>query len=146
MTANVNENLPGSKCQSSSAIQRISRRIEKKKVKPIEVEKVKEQEVEKILNKKKERAAVKYLVQWKRFTAENNNWKREENLKNAKEIVENFEGEMEIRKQEKLELAEEKNFRRAELPGRYMAKLLYRWNNGKFEQEYLRKLERNQWN
>jgi len=30
-----------------------------------------------------------------------------------------------------------------ELPGRYMAKILYGWNDGKFKAEYLRKLERN---
>jgi len=36
-------------------------------------------------------------------------------------------------------------FRREELPGRFIAKLLYRWDNKKFEEEYLKKLERN-WN
>jgi len=30
-----------------------------------------------------------------------------------------------------------------ELPGRYTAKILYGWNDGKFKVEYLRKLERN---
>ncbi len=35
----------------------------------------------------------------------------ERNLKNAKKLVEEFKGKIEIRKQEKLELAEEKNFR-----------------------------------
>jgi len=32
--------------------------------------------------------------------------------------------------------------RRMELPEKYMAKLLYRWDDRKFEAEYLRKLER----
>jgi len=32
-----------------------------------------------------------------------------------------------------------------ELPGRYIAKVLYEWDNGRFEREYLKKLERN-WN
>jgi len=32
-----------------------------------------------------------------------------------------------------------------ELPGRYTAKMLYGWNDKKFEEEYLKKLERN-WN
>ena len=40
-------------------------------------------------------------------------------------------------------MAEEKNFRRGELPGKFMAKMLYRWDDGRFEKEYLRKLERN---
>jgi len=30
-----------------------------------------------------------------------------------------------------------------ELPGKYMAKLLYRWNDKEFEKEYLKKLEKN---
>ena len=42
-----------------------------------------------------------------------------------------------------MELAEKKDFRRAELPERYTAKLLYGWEDGKFENKYLKKLERN---
>jgi len=49
----------------------------------------------------------------------------------------------EIRRQEKLDMAEEKDFRRGELPEKFIVKMLYGWNNGKFEEEYLRKLERN---
>jgi len=40
-------------------------------------------------------------------------------------------------------MVEEKNIRREELPKKYTAKMLYGWDNGKFEKEYLRKLERN---
>ena len=56
-----------------------------------------------------------------------------------------FEGRMDVkvRRQEKLEIVEEKDFRKGELPGKYMAKMLYKWNNRKFEEEYLRKLEKN---
>ena len=50
---------------------------------------------------------------------------------------------MEIRKQEKLDMVEERDFRRGELLGKFMAKMLYRWDDGKFEEEYLKKLERN---
>ena len=32
---------------------------------------------------------------------------------------------------------------RSELPRKYTTKLLYGWNNGKFEKEYLKKLEGN---
>ena len=49
----------------------------------------------------------------------------------------------EVRRQEKLDMAEEKDFRRGELPEKFMAKMLYGWNDRKFEEEYLRKLERN---
>ena len=48
-----------------------------------------------------------------------------------------------VRRQEKLDIMEKKNFRKGKLPGKYTAKILYRWDNGKFEDEYLRKLERN---
>jgi len=34
-------------------------------------------------------------------------------------------------------------FRRSELPEKYTAKLLFGWNDGKFENKYLKKLERN---
>jgi len=59
--------------------------------------------------------------------------------------VAEFEGRMnaEVRRQEKLDLAEEKNFRRVKLPGKYTAKILYGWDDRKFENEYLKKLERN---
>ena len=115
----------------------------KEEGKPIEVEGVEEWEVEKILNKKKIREVEKYLVRWKGFTAEGDTWERKENLKNVEEALIDFEGRTEIRKQEKIEEAEERDFRRGELPGKFTAKMLYGWDDGKFEKEYLRKLERN---
>ena len=59
---------------------------------------------------------------------EYNSWKREENLENVKKVVAKFEGRMntEVRQQEKLDRAEEKNFRREELPRKYTVKMLYR--------------------
>ena len=46
---------------------------------------------------------------WKRFTAEQNIWEREENLKNIKKIVINFEKRIniEVQRQEKIRMAEE---------------------------------------
>ena len=41
-------------------------------------------------------------------------------------------------------MVKERDFRRRNLPKKYMAKILYRQNNRKFKKEYLRKLERNQ--
>ena len=49
----------------------------------------------------------------------------------------------EVRKQEKLNMAKKRNFRREELLEKYTAKLLYGWDDGKFKKKYLRKLERN---
>jgi len=51
---------------------------------------------------------------------------------------------MKKEKEMKLNL-EAKEFKRGELPGRYTTKLLYGWDNKKFDKEYLKKLERN-WN
>ena len=72
------------------------RRQKKEKEKPIEVERVEEWEVEKILNKKKIRGVEKYLVWWKRFTAEEDTWERKESLKNVGEALKEFEGRMSV--------------------------------------------------
>ena len=79
--------------------------------------------------------------------AEHNIWERKKDLGNAREVLEEFKGRMnaEIRKQEKLDMAEDKDFRRGKLLGKFTAKMLYGWDDGKFEEEYLRKLERNWW-
>jgi len=75
-------------------------------------------------------------------------------LKNAGRKIEEFEkGRFEeeirrirVKKEKKMKLNPEVGeFRRGELPGRYTAKLLYGWNDKKFDEEYLRKLEKN-WN
>jgi len=57
-------------------------------------------------------------------------------------LVDDFEGRIgvEVRRQVEKRKVED---RRVELPGRYMAKLLYGWDDRKFEAEYLRKLEKN---
>ena len=80
---------------------------------------------------------------WKRFIAEYDIWEREEDLGNVKIVVE-FERRLnvEVRRQEKLDMAEERNFRREKLLGKYTVKMLYKWNDKKFEEKYLKKLER----
>jgi len=59
---------------------------------------------------------------------ENNTWEKEEDLKNAKKLVAEFEKRMntKVRQQEKLDIIEEKDFRKEELPKKYIAKMLYR--------------------
>ena len=112
----------------------------KEEEKLVEVEGVEEWEVEKVLNKKKIRGVEKYLIWWKGFTAEEDTWERRENLKNAGELIEEFErGEVVVRRQ----VGEDEEYKRMELPEKYMAKLLYGWDDQKFEEEYLNKLERN---
>ena len=71
---------------------------------------------------------------------EGDTWERRENLKNAGELIEEFKrGEVVVRQQ----VGEDKEYRRMELPGKYTVKLLYGWDDRKFEEEYLNKLERN---
>ena len=70
----------------------------------------------------------KYLVQWKRFIAEYDTWEKKEDLGNTKEVLEKFKGRInvEVRRQEKIDMVEERDFRREELPGKFTAKILYR--------------------
>jgi len=84
-------------------------RQKKEEGKPMEVEGVEEWEVEKILNKRKIRGVEKYLVHWKGFIVEYDIWKRREDLGNAKEVLEEFEGRIdaEVRRQEKIDRVEE---------------------------------------
>ena len=91
------------------------------------------------------RGVEKYLIRWKGFMAEGDTWERRENLKNAEELIEEFEREgIEVRQQEKIEKRkEEDEYRRMELLGKYTARVLYGWDDKKFEEEYLKKLEKN---
>ena len=93
-------------------------------------------------------------MKWKEYTAEENTWEGLENLKNAREKIEEFEKRrfeeeiqrIRLKKGKEMKLnPEAEKFRREELPGRYMAKLLYGWDDKKFDKEYLKKLKRN-WN
>ena len=113
---------------------------------PVVIEGEEECEVEKIMNKRKVRGRDKYLVRWKRCIAEEDTWESKENLRNTMELVEEFEKEYcreeeeEVRQQEADE--EERVFSR-ELPGRYTAKLLYGWDNKKYDREYWKRMEEN---
>ena len=77
--------------------------------------------------------------------AEGDTQKRKESLKNAGEALKEFEKRIntEVRRQEKIDITKERNFKRGELLEKFTAKILYKWNDGKFEEEYLKKLERN---
>jgi len=83
---------------------------------------------------------------------EHDTWEKKKDLVNAREVVNEFKRRLnvEVRRQEKIEVGRKvkrnlgaEEHRRSELPEKYMAKLLYGWNNRKFEKEYLRKLEKN---
>jgi len=100
--------------------------------------------VEKILNKKKFRGKYQYLVWWRGYMVEEDTWEPRENLGNVENLVREFEEEYgeigRVRKRRN-----NKKDRKGELLGRYMAKMLYRWNDRKFDEEYWGQLERN-WN
>ena len=76
-----------------------------------------------------------------------------ENLRNAIDLVEEFKKKIreeeikrvqmrkEIGKERELN-AEVEVFKRSELSVKYTVKILFRWDNRKFEDEYLKKLER----
>ena len=70
---------------------------------------------------------------------------KERKSEKCREALEEFERRMnvEIRRQEKINMVEKRDFRRGELPGKFIAKMLYGWDDRKFEEEYLKKLERN---
>ena len=44
-----------------------------------------------------------------------------------------------------MDIVEKRDFRREKLPGKYITKMLYEWNDRRFENKYLKKLERNWW-
>ena len=84
--------------------------------------------------------------------AKSDTWKKEEDLENARELVNKFEEKLgvEVERQEGVEQRQKvklnpkvEKFKRSELLEKYIAKLLFGWNNRKFEDEYLKKLERN---
>ena len=73
-------------------------------------------------------------------------------MENTRELVNEFEErlEAEVRRQEGIEerwkmklnpRADE--FKRSKLPEKYIAKLLFGWDDKKFKDEYLKKLEKN---
>ena len=77
-------------------------------------------------------------------------------MKNTRDLVEEFKKEIreeEVRQVEKrkgkqktieVELNPEvEEFKRSELLGKYIARILFGWDDNKFEDEYLKKLERN---
>jgi len=68
--------------------------------------------------------------------AEHDTWEKKEDLENAKELVDEFEGRLniEVRRQKRVEQRwrvklnpRVDEFRRSELLGKYIAKLLFGW-------------------
>jgi len=97
---------------------------------PVIIEGEEEWEVERILNKRRVREKNKYLVCWKGFTAESDTWEGRENLRNAKEAIEEFEKEYRRDKEDMARQEREKGtFQRGELSGKLTVKKLYGWSD-----------------
>ena len=114
-----------------SRVRRYTSQVEgqkKEMPQPVVIEGEEEWEVEKIMNKRRVRGRDKYLVRWKGCTAEEDTWESRENLKNARDLVEEYEKKYGREKEEEIrrqEMEKEKNVFNRELPGKYTAKLLY---------------------
>jgi len=67
-----------------------------------------------------------------------------ENLKNTKEVIEEFEKEYRQDIEDVMrQKHEEGMFKREELPGRFTARKLFGWSDKRYDQEYWSRLERN---
>jgi len=128
-----------------SRVQRYKDQVEghkKEQPAPVITEGEEEYEVEKILNKKKFRGKDWYLVWWKGYMVEEDTWEPRENLGNMEDLVKEFKEEYsEIRRVRKRR--NDKEDSKGELSGRYTAKMLYGWDNRRFDKEYWGQLERN---
>jgi len=122
-----------------SRIRRYKEQVQGQKKQPallVIIEEEEEYEVEKVINKRKRYGKWEYLVRWKGYMAKEDLWKKETNLKNAREVIEEYEKEY---GKEGRRMEEEHR----EMLERFTVKMLYKWDNGKFDREYLKKLERN---
>ena len=70
---------------------------------------------------------------------EENTWESKENLKNASELVKEFEkeyGRAEEEETRQQEMEENERIFNRGIPGKYITKLLYGWGEKKYEWEY----------
>ena len=96
------------------------------------------------------RGKSKYLVRWKRYIVERNTQKELEDLENVIKLVKEFKKQIrekeirkvQIRKQKPLH-SEIERFKRSKLLENYTVKILFEQDDEKFEEKYLKKLERN---
>ena len=119
----------------------------------VEIDEKKEYEIDKILSRQDMGKKLKYLVIWERDMVEGNTWEMLENLGNTMELAEEFKKEIkkkkikwvkkrkEKKKERKLDV-EAKVFKRSKLLEKYTAKILFGWDDGRFKDKYLKKLER----
>ena len=118
---------------------------------PVKIDKEKKYEVEKILNRRDIREKPKYLVKQKEYIIEKDIWEGLENLRNTMDLVEEFEKKIREEKIKRVQIKNRKKkkkvlnleiemFKRSELLGKYIAKILFGQDNEKFEDKYLKNL------
>ncbi|CAF2054563.1 unnamed protein product [Rotaria magnacalcarata] len=64
--------------------------------------------VEKVIGKRLQKGRTLYLIQWKGYSAEDNTWEPEENVKNCRDLVKAFESEQEKKDKSKIATESEK--------------------------------------
>ena len=123
-----------------SRVQLYKPQVEDQGVVPLQLVVIDEKEayeVEKILNRRKVQGRNKFLVWWKGYIVETDTWEGQENLENAKELIEEFErkyGE-ETKEIKWQELKEEEEKFSWELPREFTAKY---HNTAKMANGYIR--------
>ena len=81
---------------------------------------------------------IKELIEiWLNEVCDKNTWKNRKNLENTKELVDEFERayEEEAKELRQQEQKEEKKEFSQELPREFMAKILYKWGQKRYEKE-----------
>jgi len=81
-------------------------------------------------------------VQWKGYMVEEDMWEPRENLGNTEDLVKEFKKEYSKIGRAKKRRSREED-RKGELLGRYTVKILYGWDDKRFNEEYWGWLERN---
>ena len=119
----------------------------------VEIDIKKEYKVEKILNRRDVRGKLKYLVRQEVYMAKEDTCERLENLGNVIDLVEGFEKKIREEEIRKVQMRKEKGkkrvlnleaevFKRSKLLEKYTTKILFGQDDRKFEDKYLKKLER----
>ena len=81
---------------------------------------------------------IKELIEiWLNEVCDKNTWENRKNLENTKELVDEFERayEEEAKELRQQEQKEEKKEFSQELPREFMAKILYKWGQKRYEKE-----------
>jgi len=105
------------------------------------------------LNRRDVREKPKYLVRWRGYMVEEDIWEELENPGNMMDLVENFEKKIKKEEIRRVQMRKERGkeralnleaevFKRSKLLRKYIAKISFGWDDRKFKDKYLKKLEK----